>query len=161
MNVNLKVDVHPLTRVEGHGQIKVRVKEGRIEEASWNVVETPRYFEVMLKGRHFASAPFLASRICGICSISHTLTSLRAVENAFDVEVPKRAAKLRLLGCHGETLQSHLLHLLFLAPLDLPPYPGWYHFAPLWLTLLQILALLAGMSLVARFMHRKRIILSL
>lgn len=118
MKVNLNVDVHPLARVEGHGQIKVRVKEGRIEEASWNVVETPRYFEVLLKGRHFASAPFLASRICGICSISHTLTSLRAVENAFDVKIPERAAKLRLLGCHGETLQSHLLHLLFLAAPD-------------------------------------------
>jgi coenzyme F420-reducing hydrogenase alpha subunit len=72
----------------------------------------------MLKDKHFASAPFLASRICGICSISHTLTSLRAVENAFGVEIPERAAKLRLLGCHGETLQSHLLHLLFLAAPD-------------------------------------------
>ncbi|MFH1999484.1 MAG: Ni/Fe hydrogenase subunit alpha, partial [Planctomycetota bacterium] len=78
----------------------------------------PRYFEVMLKNKHYAQAPFLASRICGICSISHTLTSLRAVENAFDVTIPETAAKLRLLGCHGETLQSHVLHLLFLAAPD-------------------------------------------
>jgi sulfhydrogenase subunit alpha len=118
MKVNLNVDVHPLTRVEGHGKITVRVKDGRIEEARWDVVETPRFFEIMLKGKHYASAPFLASRICGICSISHTLTSLRAIENAFGVTIPEGAAKLRLLGCHGETLQSHLLHLLFLAAPD-------------------------------------------
>ena len=72
MKLDLKVDVHHLTRVEGHGNIKVRVKGGKIEEARWDVVETPRYFEVMLKNKHYTMAPLLASRICGICSISHT-----------------------------------------------------------------------------------------
>jgi len=118
MKVNLQVDVHPLTRVEGHGNIEVRVRDGKIEEARWHVVETPRYFEILLKGKHFSKAPVIASRICGICSISHTLTSLRAVENALEITIPETAAKLRLLGCHGETLQSHLLHLLFLAAPD-------------------------------------------
>lgn len=118
MKVNLNVDVQHLTRVEGHGNIQVRVKDGKIEEARWDVVETPRYFEVMLRGRHYTQAAVLASRICGICSISHTLTSLRAIERAFGVTVPETAARLRYLGCHGETLQSHVLHLLFLAAPD-------------------------------------------
>jgi len=118
MKLDLKVDVHPLTRVEGHGNIKVRVKGGRIKEARWDVVETPRYFEVMLKNKHYATAPLLASRICGICSISHTLASLRATERAFGITIPETAARLRALGCHGETLQSHILHLLFLAAPD-------------------------------------------
>ncbi len=118
MKVNLHVDVHHVTRIEGHANIKVRVKDGRIEEARWDVVETPRYFEVMFKNKHYSAVPLLASRICGICSISHTLTSLRAVERAFDVELPDGAAKLRLLGSHAETLQSHLLHLLFLVAPD-------------------------------------------
>ena len=118
MRLNLNVDVHHLCRVEGHGNIKVRVKNGKIEEARWAVVETPRFFEVMFKNKHYAMIPVLASRICGICSISHTLTSLRAIERAFGVTVPETAARLRLLGCHGETLQSHLLHILFLAAPD-------------------------------------------
>lgn len=118
MKLDLNVDIHHLSRVEGHGNIKVRVRGGKIEEARWDVVETPRYFEVMLKNKHYTLAPILASRICGICSISHTLASLRATERAFEIAVPERAVKLRLLGCHGETLQSHLLHLLFLVAPD-------------------------------------------
>ena len=97
MKVKLNVDVHHLTRVEGHGNIKVRVEDGEIKEARWDVVETPRYFEVMFKGKHYTSAGILAARICGICSIAHCLTSLRATEDAFEVTIPEAAAKLRVL----------------------------------------------------------------
>ncbi len=118
MKIKMDIDLHHLPRIEGHGNIVVRVKNGRIEEARWDVVETPRFFEVMLKGKHYTSAGILAARICGICSISHCLASLRATENAFGVAIPSTAAKLRTLAKHGETLQSHLLHVLFLAAPD-------------------------------------------
>lgn len=118
MKLNMDVDVHHLTRVEGHGNIVVRVRDGKLEEARWDVVETPRYFEVMLKGKHYTSAAPLTSRICGICSLGHQLASLRATENAFGVVIPPAAEKLRLLAKHAETLQSHALHLFFLAAPD-------------------------------------------
>jgi coenzyme F420-reducing hydrogenase alpha subunit len=118
MKVDLNVDVRHLARVEGHGNIRVRVKRGEIEEARWDVVETPRFFEVMLKGKHYSTAGILTARICGICSIGHCLASLRATESAFGLEIPEAAAKLRLLAKHGETLQSHCLHLFFLAAPD-------------------------------------------
>jgi sulfhydrogenase subunit alpha len=124
MKVDLSVDVHHLPRVEGHGNIVVRVKDGRLEQARWDVVETPRFFEVMLKGMHYTGAALLTSRICGICSISHALASLEATEAAFGVEVPALARKLRLLAKHGETLQSHLLHLFFLAAPDFLGLPS-------------------------------------
>ncbi len=114
----VRVDIHKLTRVEGHGDIGVLVEDGKLKEASWEIVETPRYFEVMLKGKHYTSAAVLTSRICGICSIGHTLASLRATEHALGVEIPRVARKLRLLAKHGETLQSHYLHLFFLAVPD-------------------------------------------
>jgi coenzyme F420-reducing hydrogenase alpha subunit len=119
MKINLNVDVRHVARVEGHGNIRVVIKEGKLEEATWQVVETPRYFEVMLKGKHYSTAPILTARICGICSIGHCLASLRATERAFDVTIPEAASKLRLLAKHGETLQSHYLHLFFLALPDL------------------------------------------
>ena len=118
MKLNLDVDVHHLTRVEGHGNIVIRVHDGKLQEARWDVVETPRYFEAMLKGKHYSSAGLLTARICGICSFAHCLTSLRATENAFGITIPERAAWLRLLAKHGETLQSHCLHLFFLAAPD-------------------------------------------
>jgi sulfhydrogenase subunit alpha len=118
MKINLNVDVHHLARVEGHGNIKVRVTNGELAEARWEVVETPRFFEVMLKGKHYTTAGILTARICGICSIGHCLASVRATEHAFGVEVPESAARLRLLAKHGETLGSHVLHLFFLAAPD-------------------------------------------
>jgi len=123
MSRTINIDVHHLTRVEGHGDIRVKVEKGKLLEASWEVIETPRYFEVMLKGKHYTSAGILTARICGICSIGHCLASLRATEQAFGVEIPEAARKIRLLAKHGETLQSHVLHLFFLAApdfLDLP-----------------------------------------
>ena len=124
MKVNLDVDLHHLTRVEGHGNIKVRVRDGKLEEAHWEVVETPRFFEVMLKGKHYSAASVLTSRICGICSIAHCLASLEATENAFGISIPEQAAKLRLLAKHGETLQSHVLHMFFLAAPDFLRLPS-------------------------------------
>ena len=124
MKIDLNVDVHHLTRIEGHGNIRISVRKGRIEEARWDVVETPRYFEVMLRGKHYTTAAVLTSRICGICSIGHCLASLRATESAFGVTVPEAAVKLRLLAKHGETLQSHALHLLFLVAPDFLKVPS-------------------------------------
>jgi len=115
------LDIEHLARVEGHGNIKVRVENGEVKEASWDVVETPRFFEVMFKNKHYTSVGLLAARICGICSISHCLCSLRAIEHIFGVSIPESAVKLRLLAKHAETLQSHLLHVLFLA---LPDFLG-------------------------------------
>lgn len=123
MQVDINLDIHHLSRVEGHGNIVVHVENGAVKEARWDVVETPRFFEVMLKGKHFSSAGLLTARICGICSIGHCLASVNATEDAFGIKIPKAAEKLRLLAKHGETLQSHILHLVFLALpdfLDLP-----------------------------------------
>lgn len=127
MGVNLNVDIRRLSRVEGHGDIVIRVENGKLKQARWDTVETPRFFEVMFKNKHYTTVGPLAARICGICSISHCLGSLRATEKAFKVTVPHTASRLRLLAKHGETLQSHVLHLLFLAAPDFFNEPSVIH----------------------------------
>jgi len=112
------IDIHHLTRVEGHGNIKIAIKDGKLEEARWEVVETPRFFEAMMVGKMWENAPWISGRICGICSIGHTLASIRAVENGFGITPTEQTRKLRLLLKHMETLQSHVLHLYFLAAPD-------------------------------------------
>jgi coenzyme F420-reducing hydrogenase alpha subunit len=118
MKATRTIDIHHITRVEGHGNIKIKIQDGKLEEARWEVVETPRFFEAMLVGKKWENAPWISGRICGICSIGHTLASIRAVENAFGIVPTVQTGRLRILLKHMETLQSHILHLYFLSAPD-------------------------------------------
>jgi len=115
----IRIEVEHIARVEGHGNIHIGIENGQLTECSWEVVETPRFFEVMFRGLSIEMAPLLAARICGICSISHALASARAAERALQLEIPPVAQQVRLLAKHAETLQSHVLHLFFLVAPDL------------------------------------------
>lgn len=119
MQVDLNIDVHHVTRIEGHGNIKVTARDGKLLDCRWEVVETPRFFEAMLKGKKYDVAAPITSRICGICSVGHTLASIRATERAMGIDVTPQTAMLRMLLMHGENIQSHALHVFFLAAPDL------------------------------------------
>jgi sulfhydrogenase subunit alpha len=115
----LHLDIHYVTRVEGHGNIVVNVKDGKIEEYRWEVPEAPRFFEAMVRGRRYDEAPHITSRICGICSIGHTLASVQGIEAAIGVRPSEQTLLLRKLALHAETLQSHILHVGYLVVPDL------------------------------------------
>ena len=118
MKKDLNINVHHLTRVEGHGNIVVNMKDGVLEKAQLDIVEAPRYFEAMLKGRSFHEAAIITSRICGICSLGHQMTSLKATEEALGLEISRQTEQLRKLAVHGATIQSNVLHAYFLAAPD-------------------------------------------
>jgi sulfhydrogenase subunit alpha len=115
---NLSIDVHHVTRIEGHGNIEVSLKKGTVEKCSWNVVEAPRFFEAFLQGRPFKDVNHITSRICGICSIGHQMASLKATEAAMGIKISEQTRLLRKLLLHGENLQSHVLHTYFLVAPD-------------------------------------------
>src|SRR4030042_5029750 len=83
---NVKVDVHYLTRGEGHGNIVVDVKEGKLTKCEFQVIESPRFFESMLVGRSIWEAQHITSRICGICACGHSLASIKAGEDALGIK---------------------------------------------------------------------------
>lgn len=116
---NVDIEVHHVTRVEGHGNIYVNVKKGIVEKCEWNVPEAPRFFEAMVVGRQWNELHHVTSRICGICSIGHTLASLKATEAAMGITLSDQDLKLRKLAIHAENLQSHVLHLGYLVLPDL------------------------------------------
>lgn len=112
--MNKRIDVHHVTRVEGHGDIIVEVSDGKLKECRFEVVETPRFFEAMLRGRPYLEASHITSRICGICATGHATASLRASEKALGVELSEQTKLLRKLAFHGEILDSHVLHAYML-----------------------------------------------
>lgn len=118
-NRNIKINVEYLTRVEGHGNIVVNVKEGRLETCRLDIVEAPRFFEGMLRGRAVFEAQHITSRICGICSCGHTLASIQAAEDALGITPSDQTVRLRKLLIHFEILDSHILHIYLLAAPDL------------------------------------------
>ena len=118
-NRNFDIAVHYVTRVEGHGNIYVTVRDGKLENCEWVIPEAPRFFEAMVVGRSYSELHHITSRICGICSIGHTLASLRATEAAMGVKISEQDLKLRKIALHAENLQSHILHLGFLVLPDL------------------------------------------
>lgn len=113
------INVRHITRIEGHGNILVRARDGVIEKTEWQVPEAPRFFEAMVQGRHFEDIQTIVSRICGICSVTHSLAAVRALEDALDVEVSEQTNRLRLLAHYGEQLESHSLHVGYLVAPDL------------------------------------------
>jgi len=115
----VKVNVEYLTRVEGHGNIVVNVKEGILEKCELQIVEAPRFFEGMLQGRSIFEAQHITSRICGICSCGHTLASIQAAEEAIGFMPSRQTLELRKFLLHMENLDSHILHIYLLVAPDL------------------------------------------
>ena len=115
---NVKVNVHHLTRVEGHGNIVVDVVNGELKQCDLQIVETPRFFEAMLRGKPFRDASHITSRICGICAVGHATASLRATETALGVTLSEQTKLLRRLNFLGELLDSHVLHAYMLVAPD-------------------------------------------
>jgi len=114
----VNINVHQVTRVEGHGNIVLSARDGKIEEIRWEVTESPRLFEAMLRGRYYDDASHIASRICGICSIAHSTASIQATEAAFGIQPSEQTLLLRKLLYSAELLESHILHALFLVAPD-------------------------------------------
>ncbi len=124
----MKIEVRHLTRIEGHANLVVDVQKGELRECRLEIVEAPRFFESLLKGRHYSDVAPIVARVCGVCSNSHSLVSLAATEQAFGIEVSAQTRRLRQLLAYGEILQSHILHLYFLA---VPDYLGVTSILPL------------------------------
>jgi F420-non-reducing hydrogenase large subunit len=118
MTTDRTIKIDPVTRLEGHGALTVKLgADGKVKDVQFNVNST-RFFEKFLEGRPMEEAPRIAPRICGICPIPHHLASVKAVEDAWDVTPPPAAIKLRRLLIEAKQLSSHAIHFYALAAPD-------------------------------------------
>jgi sulfhydrogenase subunit alpha len=110
--------------VEGHGGITVEMEGDQVANVRFDVFEGARLLEPLVRGKRYDEVAPILSRICSICSTAHTLTSLKATENAFGVQVTPQTELLRELLYRGESIESHALHVFLLAVPDYLNYPS-------------------------------------
>lgn len=117
-----RIKLDYITKIYGHASLDVKIRESKVKKAELNVFESSRFFEALVRNKKYDEIPKITSRICGICSASHNITSLMAIENAFGVNPSRQTRELRELLILGGWIQSHALHSYFLA---LPDYLGF------------------------------------
>src|SRR5512139_4133242 len=114
-----KITIEPVTRIEGHAKITIRMKDdGSVDHAYLHINEF-RGFEKFCEGRLYFEMPQITPRICGICPVSHHLAAAKAGDDLMGSPPPRPASLLRELMHMGQIIQSHGMHFLELAGPDL------------------------------------------
>lgn len=103
---------HYITKIEGHGNLKYSTKEHSVRV---EIDEGERLFERLVIGKSYKDIPFITARICGVCPTAHTLAAIDAIEDAFEVEPNNAIKNLRIALLSAQIVQSHALHLFFMA----------------------------------------------
>ncbi len=113
-----RITVDPITRIEGHLRIDVEVNdEGKVSKA-WSSGQMWRGIEKILLGRDPREAWFYTQRFCGVCTTVHAITSVRAVENALQLEVPVNAQLIRNIIQTAHAVHDHMVHFYHLSAVD-------------------------------------------
>jgi coenzyme F420-reducing hydrogenase alpha subunit len=124
-----KIRVPALARVEGEGGLFVRLRGNQVQEIRLDIYEPPRFFESLLRGRHFHEVPDITARICGICPVAYQMSSVHALEAALGHTPSPEIHRLRRLLYCGEWIESHCLHIHLLHAPDFFGYPSGLHMA--------------------------------
>ncbi len=112
-----RITIDPITRIEGHLRIDCDVDGGKVKKA-WSSGQMWRGVELILLGRDPRDAWAITQRICGVCTTVHAIASVRAVENALQMEVPVNAQYIRNLIILAHAVHDHIVHFYHLSALD-------------------------------------------
>lgn len=112
-----RITIDPITRIEGHLRIDVEVDNNAVSNA-WASCTMWRGIERILEGRDPRDAWLFTQRFCGVCTTVHAMASVRAVEDALKLEVPRNAQYIRNLILIGHALHDHVVHFYQLSALD-------------------------------------------
>jgi hydrogenase large subunit len=112
-----RIVIDPITRIEGHLRIDVEVDKGKVTDA-WASGTMWRGVEQILLGRDPRDAWAITQRFCGVCTTVHAIASVRAVENALDLKVPKNAQYIRNLMIAAHAIHDEIVHFYHLSALD-------------------------------------------
>ena len=117
-NSGRRVVVDPVTRIEGHLRVEVNVDAQNVIRNAVSTGTMWRGIELILKGRDPRDAWAFTQRICGVCTGTHALTSVRAVENTLGITIPENANTIRNIMQLALYVHDHIVHFYHLHALD-------------------------------------------
>jgi hydrogenase large subunit len=117
-NSGQRIVVDPVTRIEGHMRVEVNVDSNNVIRNAVSTGTMWRGIEVILRGRDPRDAWAFTERICGVCTGTHALTSVRAVEDALQIKIPENANSIRNLMQLALQVHDHIVHFYHLHALD-------------------------------------------
>ena len=117
-NTGRRIVVDPVTRIEGHMRCEVNVDSNNVIRNAVSTGTMWRGLEVILKGRDPRDAWAFVERICGVCTGCHALASVRAVEDALGIVIPKNAYLIREIMAKTLQVHDHAVHFYHLHALD-------------------------------------------
>ena len=116
--MSTRVVVDPVTRIEGHLRVEAMLDDSGIISDAISSGTMWRGIEVILQGRDPRDAWAFCERICGVCTTVHALASVRAVESALGITMPKNAEIIRNIMELAQYVQDHVIHFYHLHALD-------------------------------------------
>ncbi|WP_296712435.1 nickel-dependent hydrogenase large subunit [Rhodoblastus sp.] len=117
-NSGKRIVVDPVTRIEGHMRVEVNVDSNNVIRNAVSTGTMWRGIEVILRGRDPRDAWAFTERICGVCTGTHALTSVRSVEDALQIKIPENANSIRNLMQLALQVHDHIVHFYHLHALD-------------------------------------------
>ena len=115
---NKHIIVDPITRIEGHLRIEAVIDSNNKIVDAWSSSTMFRGIETIVKDRDPRDVGLMTMRICGVCTGTHYQRSIEAVEDAFDITIPKNARLVRNLIQGALYVHDHLVHFYHLHALD-------------------------------------------
>ncbi len=116
--MSTRVVVDPITRIEGHLRVEAMLNDSKTIQDAMSSGTMWRGIEVIVQGRDPRTIWAFAERICGVCTTVHALASVRSVENALGITVPKNADIIRNMMFLTQYVQDHVVHFYHLHALD-------------------------------------------
>jgi coenzyme F420-reducing hydrogenase alpha subunit len=114
---DVDIQVQDISKIEGHASLDIQVREGKVKHVQLMFTENKRFFTQAIRGRSIDVLAQSVARICGTCSIAHSMCCIEAIEKALEITPSEQTQVLKKLTMDGLMIRDHALHIyLFSLP---------------------------------------------
>jgi len=116
-----EINLNHICKIEGHANLNLKIEKNKVKKCELQAYEGARFFEALVLGKNTEDVQEIVSRICGICSSSHSIAAVQGLEEALGIKPSQKQKFIREIILLSERIRSHATHLYFMS---LPDYLG-------------------------------------